>query len=171
MKIRPSIFLISDTHFGHQKMIDLGYRKESHNEDIIRNWNSVVSKKDVVLLLGDLTMVNKEETMKFTKRLNGRKYLILGNHDDNSSKWYKDCGFEVIPPAMYFSHTKYDEAVKVMFTHEPVLPLPVDWINIHGHLHGDNHRNIGTSSSHYDVSYDRIHIPKPLYEILALFKK
>lgn len=170
MKIRPNIFLTSDSHFGHQKMVEWGHRKETHNEDMVEAWNLVVGKDDVVLHLGDLTMCNKEQTQKWTLRLNGEKYLILGNHDDNSDKWYQDCGFTVIPDAHYDRHDRSGNLEHFLLTHEPIVPLPIGWYNIHGHLHGDKHRNIATSNYHFDVGVDAIGFkPKPLFEIMALF--
>lgn len=172
MKIRPSIFLTADTHFGHQRIEDWCERKKSHNEDMVRKWNSVIKKQDVVLHLGDLTMTNKETTIGWTKRLKGRKYLIRGNHDGNSVSWYADCGFTVIPPSLYFIMDKYENKTYVCFTHEPIVPLPKGWFNIHGHLHGDDHRGIETSDSHFDVGVDSMgYKPIPLYDLLAQIKK
>jgi len=172
MKIRPSIYLVSDTHFGHQKIEDWSKRKASHNEDIVKAWNSVIKKHDVVLHLGDLSMTNKETTSGWTKRLRGRKYLILGNHDNHSVSWYADCGFTVIPPALYFVKDKYENRKYICFTHEPIKPLPEGWFNIHGHLHGDNHRGIKTTGKHFDVGVDAIgYQPVPLYSLLASIKK
>ncbi len=170
MNITENIWLTSDTHFGHTKMYDFfDLRKEGFEEEIIAKWNSVVGKHDVVLHLGDLTMVGKEPTKKWTTRLRGRKYLILGNHDrGRGAKWFNDCGFIVIPPAFYI-HNEFD-GKKYVFTHEPVLPLPPDWFNIHGHLHGNSHRKVITTASHYDVGVDCNNLtPIRLKDVLLKF--
>lgn len=172
MRIRPDIFLTSDTHFGHQKMVEWGHRKESHNEDIVKAWNSAVGRDDTVLHLGDLSMANKESTLKWTLKLQGKKYLILGNHDGHSESWYKDCGFTILPNAYYKTHDKYGTDLRVLFTHEPVIPLPEKWFNIHGHLHGDSHRGIETTDHHFDVGVDPLGFkPMRLYQLLDIFKK
>lgn len=170
MKITPDIFLTSDTHFGHQNMVNWGQRTASFNEDIVKAWNSVVSEKDTILHLGDLTMTNKANTKNWTDRLNGNKYLILGNHDDRSEAWYKDCGFTVIPDAHEGYTDKYDKWIDYLFTHEPISNLPENWFNVHGHLHGNEHRGILPDKSKYiDVGVDAIGFtPKRLYEIMAL---
>lgn len=50
---------------------------------IINNWNSVVSRKDTVYLLGDVAFVKtRRELSKYRSRFNGRIVLIKGNHDD-----------------------------------------------------------------------------------------
>jgi calcineurin-like phosphoesterase family protein len=77
------IFFISDTHFNHKKIIDLAYRKdfesiEEMNEKIVENWNSVVKRNDRVYHLGDFGFHNYNSILE---RLNGRIFLILGNHD------------------------------------------------------------------------------------------
>lgn len=175
MKIRPDIFLTSDTHFGHKNITTKGWgeRTPSFNEDIIRAWNSVVKPKDVVLHLGDLTMANKMETLEWTKQLNGKKFLVLGNHDDHSESWYEEVGFTVIPDAHESMVDKYGNWTNYLFTHEPVSNLPVGWYNIHGHLHGNSHRGILPDKAKYlDVGVDSLgFVPKRLYEIINLLNK
>lgn len=174
MNIRPSIYLTADTHFGHQKMFDWGHRSESHNEDIVNNWNETISKQDVILHLGDLTMTNKETTLEWTSQLKGRKYLVRGNHDGSSDTWFKDCGFEIIPACYKKFKDKYDNPYHVLFTHEPVITLPDEWFNIHGHLHGNNHRSESelTTERHYDVGVDAHSLtPVKLTTILEVFKQ
>jgi calcineurin-like phosphoesterase family protein len=176
MKLTPHFFVIADLHFGHQNLVNWGKRGEDHNERIIEEWNSVVGKQDSVLVLGDLTMCGKEQTMKFVKQLRGKKYLIRGNHDGNSDGWYRDCGFEVVEPIYKRMKDKYGEIYHVLYTHEPVSPLPYlgmngqEWFNIHGHLHGDSHRGDIVTTAHYDVGYDVIHTPKRIYEIINLLR-
>lgn len=51
------------------------------NETIITNWNNVVGPDDVIFHLGDFCLGGAEEWNKFLDRLNGRIYLVLGNHD------------------------------------------------------------------------------------------
>lgn len=174
MKITPQIFLTSDTHFGHTKMWAFwAHREEGFEEQIIKNWNKVVGPNDVVLHLGDLSLTNKEATKNWTNRLNGKKYLILGNHDSNSESWYRECGFEVIPNALKHFGQKDGSVMKVLFTHEPVMDLPDHWFNIHGHLHGDSHRgNVLYGPRYFDAGVDPNGLtPVRLYDILYKFKK
>ena len=170
MKITPQTFLIADTHFGHNKMVDIwGKRKASHNEDMVEAWNSVVGKHDVVLHLGDLTMTGKEETLKYTSRLRGKKYLIRGNHDEASDTWFSDVGFTTIPAAFQVFKDKYDKYQSVLFTHVPVADMPTNWFNIHGHLHGDAHRMKLKDARYFDVGADPLDfVPIKLYEVLKL---
>ena len=168
MRITPSIFLTSDTHFGHRRLVDWG-RPEEFNEMILENWNRVVRKDDIVLHLGDLTMVNKEDTRAYTSQLKGRKYIILGNHDDRSNTWYEDLGFTVIPAAFYPYRDKHDNWYKILLTHIPVHPIPEGWFNIHGHLHGNGHRASLQSAQHVDVGVDCFEFtPVRMYKVLDM---
>lgn len=173
MNIRPNIWLTADTHFGHSKMFEeWDHREPTFNEDLVTNWNNLIHKHDVVLHLGDLTMTNKDATQKWTLQLKGEKYLIRGNHDGNSDTWYRDCGFEVIPNAHKNFYDKHGREYHVLFTHEPVMKLPDFWFNIHGHLHGNNHRNIKSTNNHVDVGVDPMGMkPVQLMTLLDLFKK
>lgn len=173
MNIQPNIFITADTHFGHEKQVTLwGKRPPEFEKIIVDNWNSTVKKGDTVLHLGDLTMTNKENTFNWTSKLNGNKFLIRGNHDEASDTWYSDCGFQVIPPSYKKFSDKHVNIYNVLFTHEPVVPLPQgNWFNIHGHLHGDSHRLELKSDRHYDAGVDpRNFTPVRLAEILVFFK-
>jgi calcineurin-like phosphoesterase family protein len=79
------IFFTSDTHFGHKNIIKYSNRPfssvEEMNRIIIENWNKVVNQKDDIYHLGDFGLTNTNEIVKILKRLNGKKYLIRGNHD------------------------------------------------------------------------------------------
>lgn len=72
-------FFISDTHLNDPrkyKIRQFGFKtREEMTETIVKNWNSVVSKKDIVYHLGDFGDFN------LIKRLNGKVYLICGNHE------------------------------------------------------------------------------------------
>lgn len=76
------IFVISDLHLSHKNMaIKRGFKDEiEHDKFIIEKWNKVVSKKDTVWILGDITM-EKATPYPLLDKLNGYKKVVLGNHD------------------------------------------------------------------------------------------
>lgn len=89
-----SIWFVSDTHFNHGNILkfrtkypdgDLvrpGFLDVQHmNETMIENWNSVVKPNDIVYHLGDVAFGNVTDMENILNRLNGKKRLILGNHD------------------------------------------------------------------------------------------
>lgn len=77
-------FFTSDLHFYHANVIRYCSRPyssvEHMNEMMILNWNSVVSPEDIVYCLGDFSLAARP-VESFTQRLNGKKILVLGNHD------------------------------------------------------------------------------------------
>lgn len=128
------IYVISDLHLGHVNLsVYRGFSSiEAHDEHIISNWNNTVTKKDVVYVLGDITM-EKNLYSLYLPQLKGVKKVILGNHD--------------MPQHVQFL-LPYVNSVAGMFdykggtlTHCPIHPMELQkgrfLFNIHGHLHGE----------------------------------
>ncbi len=134
------IYLTSDTHFFHHNIIKYCNRPfesvEHMNEILIQNWNSVVKQGDIVYHLGDVAMgYQPEEFKKLWPRLNGRKRLIVGNHDD--IKFLSSGGFfdKVMMWRVFMDQ-------KLLLTHVPVQEdsiheriVQAGGCNIHGHTH------------------------------------
>ena len=79
------IWATADTHFGHERIIELADRPfrsvEEMNEKLIENYNAVVGPRDTCYHLGDACMGKLADSLPLLQRLNGNKILILGNHD------------------------------------------------------------------------------------------
>jgi calcineurin-like phosphoesterase family protein len=79
------IFYTSDTHFSHERIIELSDRPfedaQEMNEMIIRYWNETVEPGDTVYHLGDVAMGTIVDSLPLVGRLNGFKILVPGNHD------------------------------------------------------------------------------------------
>lgn len=75
---------ISDTHFGHTKLIEnlRGMTVEEHDNLIINNWNSIVQKKDITYVLGDFCFEDSKLIEHYVSKLNGNIRIIGGNHDN-----------------------------------------------------------------------------------------
>jgi len=85
-KIPVRKLYISDLHFYHDSLnhrMDLrgfsGY--EEMNDHMVKQWNDHVTKKDEVYILGDFAISRGRAANDILSRLNGRKYLVEGNHD------------------------------------------------------------------------------------------
>jgi calcineurin-like phosphoesterase family protein len=80
-----AMFFTSDTHFGHQRIIELCNRPfdsvDEMNEVMIERWNETVSPGDTVYHLGDVALGKIAESLPLVGRLNGHKILVPGNHD------------------------------------------------------------------------------------------
>ena len=78
-------FFTSDTHFNHANIIRFCNRPfrnvDEMNETMVANWNATIGMDDTVFHLGDFCLGGAAEWTRLLDRLNGRIYLILGNHD------------------------------------------------------------------------------------------
>jgi calcineurin-like phosphoesterase family protein len=76
-------FFTSDLHIGHVGVAkSRGFSTtDEHDERIIANWNAVVGVSDEVWVLGDVALGAIAESLPKVGRLNGRKFLVCGNHD------------------------------------------------------------------------------------------
>lgn len=128
-------FVTSDHHFGHEQIIGYENRPFSDanrmNEALIDIWNSAVGKNDLVIHLGDFSFLPKELTESIVSRLNGRKMIILGNHDRGRSvTWWREVGFHEV----YEYPIIYDGFY--ILSHEPVyVSENMPYVNVHGHTH------------------------------------
>jgi len=128
------IWVTADLHLNHQGILKT-CRKfnsiEEHNEYIIQQYNSVVGKDDLVYILGDCLWTPLAKGADLIKRLNGRKILVLGNHDKGNVNEYKSIGFIDAVPSPYFYSRD------IILSHEPAFEAynnPYAF-NVHGHLH------------------------------------
>lgn len=128
-------FIISDTHIGHKNIILYENRPfadlNQMQKEIIKNWNSVVTNDDKIFHLGDVCFGNKEIAKDFISKLNGKKYLIMGNHDKSHSvKWWLESGFIWVSKYPIIYRNFY------ILSHEPIyINSWIPMINIHGHMH------------------------------------
>ena len=122
---------IADLHLSHQNMATRrGFSTiEEHDEHIIAKWNSVVSKRDVTYILGDVTM-EKSSPYPLLDRLNGIKHIVLGNHDRRQdTKKLFDYAESICGMINYKG---------VFLTHCPMHSDELNYgitKNIHGHIH------------------------------------
>jgi calcineurin-like phosphoesterase family protein len=89
----------SDPHYGHRNIISYCNRPflstDHMKEELIARYNSVVPEDGVTLWGGDCFFCPVREAASILSRLNGRKILVLGNHDKNSGRMAA-LGFDVV---------------------------------------------------------------------------
>lgn len=83
-----AIYALADLHlsFGADKPMDIfGEKWENYTQKIKDNWQSIVSKDDLVIIPGDVSwatyLSEAYEDFKFINDLPGKKVIIKGNHD------------------------------------------------------------------------------------------
>lgn len=76
---------IGDLHFGHKAVIDFDCRPFTDvaemDRTLIQLWNSKVSVKDQIYIIGDFAYRNEKPEEWYLSRLAGSKHLVIGNHD------------------------------------------------------------------------------------------
>ena len=154
------VFFISDTHFGHHKILQfeesrlqLGKTIEEHDASLVERWNSVVRPKDTVWHLGDVLF--GRHSFKMLGQLNGIKKLVKGNHDTYNVKnylhYFNDVHGCYKMDDFLLSHIPMHESQKYRFKG-----------NIHGHMHGKSLPD----PFYYNVSCEQINFrPIPFYVI------
>ena len=70
------------------------------NEELIRRWNATVPAEGIVFHLGDFCMGGSKDWNDIMYRLNGKIYLILGNHDMKNIKQGFMQRFELVTQQM-----------------------------------------------------------------------
>lgn len=116
-------YYIADLHFFHAalntKMDRRGFESvETMNQYMLDRWNEKVRKNDDVIILGDLSWGKAEETNELLEKLNGRLYLIQGNHDRFlKNKDYNSGRFVWIKPYAELQ----DNRRKVILCHYPIM--------------------------------------------------
>lgn len=155
------IFLTSDWHFGHDKeflYVPRGFAAiEEHNEQLIKNHNSIVNEDDDVYVLGDMVMGDHSNIEKI-RQLKGRIHLIRGNHDtDARMKKYAELDNIVeICEGKFMRYKKYF----LFLSHFPSITDNVEketlreaTLNLFGHTHQESHF-YGDNPYMYNVGID-----------------
>ena len=138
--VASDIWVTSDTHFNHVNMLSFKEADGSPvrpfqdvqemNEVMIENWNKVVKPGDKVYHLGDVFFGSKDEFKTLWPRLNGKKRLIVGNHDD----------IKFLSQGNFFQKVYMWRLFKefgLILTHVPINQdnFRVGAKNVHGHIH------------------------------------
>ena len=151
-------FLISDTHFGHEKTCTVFKRPDGTplrpfgsaaemDEAMVERWNQRVRPNDKVYHLGDVVI--SRQFLKILSRLNGDKVLIRGNHDI----------FKLADYTQYFRDVRgYHVMNGLILSHVPVHTDSIARFgaNIHGHLHANRvMRASGIDASTGEITYGK----------------
>ncbi|MDD7281402.1 metallophosphoesterase [Floccifex sp.] len=171
-------YYIADTHFFHRalntKMDKRGFETvEEMNEYMIQQWNSRIRKNDEVIILGDFSWGSWQETKEVLDCLQGKKFLIRGNHD----RFIDDKNFD----ASYFKWIKdyeelNDNRRKVILSHYPIACYNGQYRKdengnaktymLHGHIHKthdqqylDFFQDYVRKQEHLSISGNIEHVP------------
>lgn len=144
------IWVTSDTHFNHKNILNFKDDSgnpvrnfssvEEMNEIIIERWNEVVKPGDKIYHLGDVFFGHISWVVDNWHRLNGKKRLIVGNHDDIPNIVNRGMFEKVEMWRVFKEHN-------LLFTHVPVSHQSIfhdrvkhgkkPLTNVHGHIHNN----------------------------------
>lgn len=163
------LFFTSDTHWGHSNIIRFCNRPyesvEEMNEKLIENWNNVVPEDGIVFHLGDFAFGGSLLWKSVCERLNGKKHLIIGNHDMKNLRAGAEALFDSVNMQLQLS---IDDRT-VYLNHYPFLCYGGVWRNadntvwqLFGHTHLQKENNSGKDferlkyafPTQYDVGTD-----------------
>ena len=163
-----NIFFVSDTHFQHENIIKYCKRPfkdiTENDEELIRRWNEKVPENGIVFHLGDVGFGRPETINDILKHLNGKIYLVIGNHDwrhvVNEHAWRFEEMTQQINMKIGNRH--------IILNHYPMLAFSGAWRGIDatyqlfGHVHTSPYTDEGLDqqrmkylfTSQYDVGVD-----------------
>lgn len=179
MKIQyDKVWFTSDLHFWHKNICKYCNRPfetmEEMHEALINNWNSVVKEDDTVFLLGDMGFCGYDKLEPLMSQLNGKKYLIQGNHDSDKIV------FRLYEANIIEGYYKMHEVTIIgdaecpdqhlTLCHFPMIDWPDKergaWM-VHGHQH-QLPETPSCSVMHWDVGVDKNNLKPISFEQLKI---
>lgn len=154
------IWITADQHFGHANIIKYCNRPFANvnemNRTIIENFNALVGPNDETYHIGDFCF--KRDPSYYLQHLNGKHYLIRGNHDHHNKikgfEWAKDVMMLKTEEGMFWlSH----------YAHRAWPQQHYGTYHLYGHSHGNlqdarsdkgtklytNSKDIGVDTNNY----------------------
>lgn len=153
------IYYIADCHFGHKGAITFDKRPFQDvtvmDKYMVDAWNNRVRGNDDVIVVGDLSFMNQQDTQVIVSQLRGRITLVRGNHDRFSRGKGADLS-RFVKVVDYLDMS--DNGRRVICSHYPMLCYPHQYrgaVMMFGHVHNNaemgvlkeaakNLRSIGT---------------------------
>jgi len=140
------VWFTADTHFGHANIIKFSGRPFADaagmDAELIRRWNETVPEDGIVFHLGDFCKGNAGAWNDILYRLNGRIYLILGNHDMKVFRQGYTGRFELVTEQM----TIRVGGQAIVMNHYPFLCYGGSYRDVwqlFGHVHSGPRSNTG----------------------------
>ena len=178
-----NVYFTSDLHFSHMNTLYHHPKKREaagisleelqngdkwevltkYDEWLIKKWNETIKREDLVYILGDVCLGNRARTESILKRLNGKKFLIYGNHDKSCKGLERYFIWAGDIKEAKFNHDQFPfidegETFCVELLHYPMAA----WnrrthgtCHVHGHCHGSADKmNDESLELRVDVGFD-----------------
>lgn len=148
------VFFTSDLHFRHGNIIKYCNRPfetvQEQTEKLIENWNKTVPDTAIVFILGDFAFASKNQQKTILQKLTGKKYLVLGNHDQN----IPEEEFEGIYDLVEVSIKVGENWETFILSHRPLLCWEGSDKGVYmlsGHIHSSNIRKEGCQNGDIEL--------------------
>lgn len=134
----PRIWLTTDTHFNHEKLIEWGRPIDFESRIYGGLSHAMNNVGDVLVHLGDLAVGKDGQAILLLQTATRLApiTLVRGNHDQKSTTWYLRRGIHLVCDELVLTVNKK----RVLLTHIPKPRRAGIDHNIHGHTHGNAHR-------------------------------
>ena len=159
-------WIITDTHLGHNKLVDEGYRPKDFEISILNNLLKQIKPTDVLICLGDVCIGSDAYWHnRIMQHWVGNKcWLVKGNHDNKSNSWYLNAGWDCVSESLTLNIYGKD----ILFSHCPVTKHDNFDLNIHGHLHNTLHHEIeGLAAKHKLLFIEHTYAPVSLRKFIG----
>lgn len=155
----PRIHFTADSHFGHAGILSPRMHAprpfasiEEHDETLVASWNAVVGAEDTVWHLGDFAYrCNEAHAARIFARLNGRKFLVRGNHEKLGARLPWDA--DVVDVARVQVPLPEGGTQGIWLSHYAHRT----WPHLHRgdiHLYGHSHGSLPGTAASTDVGVD-----------------
>ena len=140
---------IADMHFDDEDIIAYDNRPfdsvDEMNKALVDCWNRTVAPDDLTWILGDFCAGDSDRWATRLSQLNGRKALIIGNHDNPRVLSALKNFFEDVAEYREIQ----DGNRHVVLCHYPILGFRdhyFGWIHLYGHVHSSYEWNMAEHS-------------------------
>lgn len=131
----------ADLHLGHANVIRHCDRPFSDADEmdaaLVKRWNARMHRNDTVYIVGDFLFRAKRPAEEYLSEPNGKKHLIVGNHD---KYWMKkvdlSAWFESVSPMLFIT----DNGRTATHCHYPMMSWPSmsrGGFMVFGHIHNN----------------------------------
>ena len=153
------IWIIGDTHFGHENIAKYTGREDNWEELYLYNLNSTpFTRGDMLIHLGDFSFSKPDKWLHFFKAIAPvRAVLVRGNHDTRHGiSALLRHGWDAVVDELVLDI--YSQ--RILFSHVPKdVPADVD-INVHGHFHNSSPAYWNDELAARVRPHHRIYIPE-----------
>lgn len=143
------IYYTADTHFYDADMLRFERMNDpaleprfdtvaQRHEHIVKAWNATVTQRDDVYIVGDVSLADRGRTERILARLNGRKHIVVGNHDAGYMKSLSNSTRTGVIDVTYGIKRIRDDGRDVILCHYPLFAWErqhAGSFHVYGHLH------------------------------------